>query len=271
MPSIIDFSSPEFQKEAGSSTPFCQILNPKGSRSEFGFSITELNVERSGFQPPSDWKKSKYKFGGINGTWEEVYVTQTPRLLILGASNLFIRDREDRKKTELFDFNKYNKVDHLLYKRAWCFILDSENKLCHQEPMSLPLSGAAGTSFSCAWLTNKPSRSGFIKDMEELYASTRNIPCKVMGSLFHAHCVFEPIIELKDRGLGSNISEVSIVEEYKKPTIANNLIMDKDFGDLIKLSVEDVKQQIKAFEARVLKGEATQEASEDVAEDEMPW
>ena len=182
-----------------------------------------------------------------------------------------MRDREDKKNIELYDFNKYNKVKHLLYKRVWCFVLDNENKLCHQEPMSLPLSGAAGTSFSCSWLTNKPSRAGFIKDMEELYASARNIPYKAMGSLFHAHCVFEPIMELKERGTDSNISEVSVVEEYKKPTIANNLIMDKEFSDLIKLSVEDVKQQIKVFEARVLKGEGTQEESEDVAENEMPF
>lgn len=261
---VIDFSSPEFQYEGASSTPFCQILNPKG-RSDFGFCITQKNIEQSNFEPPSDWEKSSFKFGKANE--EEVYLTKTPRLLILGASRLFMRDRMDTRSAQLFKSEKYNRINHVLYKRAWCFILDKDNRLCHQEPLALPLSGAAGTSFSCAWLTNKPDRSGFIKEMEELYAQTRGIPYKMMGVLFHAHCVYEPIIELKERG-SDKVSEVSVVERYKKITIANNLITDTKFSDLIKLSVLDVKKQIQMFESRILKGEDN-EAGTDI--DEMPF
>jgi hypothetical protein len=268
----IDFSSPEFQYEGGSSTTFCQILNPKG-RSDFGFCITKKNIEQSNFEPPDDWEKSSFKFGKAEP--EEVYLTKTPRLLILGTSRLFMRDRIIDKKSaqkspQLFSSEKYNRINHVLYKRAWCFVLDKDNNRCHQEPLALPLSGAAGTSFSCAWLTNKPNRSGFIQEMEELYAQTRNIPYKMMGALFHAHCVYEPIIELKERGT-DNVSEVSVVERYKKITIANNLITDTNFSNLIKLSVEDVKKRIQIFESRILRGDQvnTNEADTDI--DEMPF
>ena len=245
------FSNSAFDS-ASASTPFAQIINPKDEELPWGFCITLKNATEAGFIPPDrGWKESKIKFG--NAEKETVYLSQSPRLLILGMSPLFMKDRTPQTSTPSRIYNKgtYDKVAHVLFRRAWCYILDENNQRCHNEPLAIALKGAAGASIMASYLKINP-RTGFIADMEKLYAAKVGQPNKPKNHLFHAHCVYEPVLGLENRGSASS-SLVTVTKEYVTPSIERSLIVDTEFSALLIHSVEAVRELNTQFQQRTLK------------------
>jgi hypothetical protein len=252
------FESPEFAPTQ-SASPFAQILNPKLGGA-VGFAVTEKNAIAAGLSLPSTWEKTTHEFG--SGDEETVYVTKTPRLLVLGGSALIMRDRETRKTISKFNNFTYNKTEHSLYRRMWCYILNESNGFCHAEPLAIAIGGASGASFMSTWLTIKP-RGGFIDKMEALYAAATNKPKANKGELFHAHCVYEPILEVQSRGV-QKTSKVTVTTGFKEPSIEKNLLIDDDAREFIAIAHKQVKVLAAEFEARVL----NQSAGNDMLEDQ---
>jgi hypothetical protein len=251
------FESQEFAPTS-SAAPFAQILNPSDGGA-WGFSVTEKNAIAGGLSIPSSWEKVEREFK--SGDVETVYVTKNPRLLILGGSALIMRDRTTRKPISKFNFNTYNKVEHSLYRRVWCYILNEQGNFCHFDPLAISIGGASGASFMSTWFKAKP-RSGFIDEMEALYAAAVKKPKASKGELFHAHCIYEPILTLEKRGLPPTVSRVTITTGYNKPTI-NNLITEESQRNVIGDSFKLVKLLAADFERRIFSQEASTE-TEDV-------
>ncbi len=245
------FSNSAFDS-ASASAPFAQIINPKDEALPWGFCVTLKNATEAGFIPPDKgWKESKIKFG--NAEKETVYLSQSPRLLILGVSPLFMKNRPPAPVTppKLYDKGTYDKASQVLFRRVWCYILDENNQRCHNEPLAIALKGAAGASLMASYLKVNP-RSGFIADMEKLYALKVGQPSKPKNHLFHAHCVYEPVLKLEYRGSASS-SLVAATKEYVTPTIEKNLIVDTEFSALLIHSVDAVRELNTQFQQRTLK------------------
>jgi hypothetical protein len=257
--SIAVFESQEFAPTS-SAAPFAQILNPRFSGGAVGFSITEKNAIAGGLNLPPTWEKVNHKFGG--GDIEPVYVTKSPRLLILGGSALIMRDRKTRKAIGKFSSNVYNKTEHSLYRKVWAYILNDENGFCHLDPIAIAIGGASGASFMATWFKAKP-RSGFIDRMETLYAEAVKKPKASKGELFHAHCVYEPTMNVEIRGTGNTSSEVCVTTGYKDPTIKRNLIVDEVQRSVITDAFKTVKLLAVDFENRALNNYAGDEMAED--------
>lgn len=215
--------------------------------------MTLKNATEAGFIPPNTgWTESKIKFGTAEK--ETVYLSQSPRLLILGISPLFMKDRKPVQMTlpKLYNKDTYDKVSQVLFRRAWCYILDEQNERCHNEPLAIALKGAAGASIMASYLKINP-RSGFIADMEKLYAAKVGQPNKPKNNLFHAHCVYEPVLGLENRGSASSSSLVTVTKEYVTPSIERSLIVDTEFSALLIHSVEAVRELNTQFQQRTLK------------------
>lgn len=257
--SLAVFESQEFAPSQASS-PFAQIFNPRFTGGAVGFSVTEKNAIAAGLSLPSTWEKVNHKFG--SGDIEPVYVTKTPRLLILGGTALIMRDRETRKAIAKFNNNSYNKAKHSLYRKIWAYILNDENGFCHLDPIAIAIGGASGASFMSTWFKAKP-RSGFIDRMETLYAEAVKKPKANKGELFHAHCVYEPTMEVEIRGTGSTSSEVCVTTGYKEPTIKRNLIVDEVQRSVITDAFNTVKLLATDFENRVFNQSTGDEMLED--------
>jgi len=257
------FESSDFAPSTGSA-PFAQILNPKLGGA-VGFSVTEKNAIAAGLSLPSTWEKTIHEFG--SGDEEAVYVTKNPRLLILGGSALIMRDRKTRKPISKFNFNTYNKIEHSLYRRVWCYILNDQNNFCHAEPLAIAIGGASGASFMSTWLKTKP-RSGFIDRMEALYSAAIGKPKAAKGELFHAHCVYEPLMEIQKRGEGQVVSKVTVTTGFKEPSIQNNLIIGEEKQEILKIAFTQVKFLASEFESRVLQQQIPDTPGID---EEQPW
>lgn len=260
------FSNSAFDS-AVASAPFAQIINPKDEALPWGFCLTFKNALQSGFIPPNTgWEESKIKFG--NAEKEGVYLSQVPRLLILGMSPLFMKSRTPAQVTtpKLYDKGAYDKTSQVLFRRAWCYILDEHNERCHNEPLAIALKGAAGASIMASYLKINP-RSGFIADMEKLYAAKVGQPNKPKNSLFHAHCVYEPVLKLEYRGSSSS-SLVTATKEYVTPSIERNLIVDTEFSALLIHSVEAVRELNTQFQQRTLKSFVQEQ---DLSDEDQPF
>jgi len=256
------FESQEFAPTTGGA-PFAQIFNPDDNGGAWGFALTEKNAIAGGVAVPGTWEKVDREFR--SGDVETIYVTKKPRLLILGGSALIMRDRTTRTPIAKFDFKTYNKTQHSLYRRVWCYIINQEGNFCHLDPLAISIGGASGASFMSTWFKAKP-RSGFVDEMESLYAAAVKKPKSSKGELFHAHCIYEPILNLEKRGVPPTASKVTITSGYNKPTL-QNLVTEESQRAVIKDSFQLVKVLAADFENRVFK----QEGSTDVESHDQPW
>lgn len=259
------FDQPEFVAESRGRSPSAQIINPRFTKSgiaPYGFAVTKDNAEAAGFTPPTGWELVDHSFSSGE---KEVYMTLSPRLVVLARSPLYLRNRETGDFVgESSQVKDWWQSKHL-YKigsYAHVFILDEHNERCMAEPLLVSLNGASGASFNAAWLqmqTETKPRGGFCFDMENAYAQATNQPYQAKGSLFHAHCIYCPTFDAEERGTPPNTAMVAVVTGYQSATLQNLVLPGSEFSELIKISYESVK----GWQPKALLKKAVESLDED--------
>jgi Family of unknown function (DUF5895) len=223
-----DFDDERFNAAPSQVIPWCQMINPRyGSDGiqSFGLAVKLDNARAVNFTPDEAWDKVEHEFS--SGT-ETVYISTSPRLVVVRRGPLSVKDRETGAKLgtlkENYDAFLADKLKFKTFTRYLVFFVGENKKFLHQSPLQLTLNGAAGASFSKTYCDYQMGRitSGFIHELEKAYSSYRNQPLTPKGALFHAHGIFSPVIDSEERGIEPNIVLVASTIDYRKPS-ANTL------------------------------------------------
>ncbi|KJH70301.1 DUF5895 domain-containing protein [Aliterella atlantica] len=226
LPTNFDFEDDKFNAPPSQVIPWCQIVNPRYDERDllpYGLAIKLDNARTVGFTPDANWQQIEYAFS--TGEIQDLYISKTPRLVIVRRGPLSLKNRETGEKIGTFKDNYdafiADKLKFKTYTRHLIFIVGEDKKLLHKLPLQLTVNGASGTSFSKAYYDfNRQNRelTGFVSELEKAYASYRNQPVAAKGSLFHAHGIFCPTIEPEERGNAENTALVAATVDYGHPT-----------------------------------------------------
>jgi hypothetical protein len=219
-----DFEDEKFSAPPSQVIPWCQMINPRyGSEGmqTYGFAIKLDNAQAVGFKPDGNWQQTEHEFSsGV----ETVYLTATPRIVIVRRGPLSVKDRETGTKLgtlrDNYDAFLADKLKFKTFTRYLVFLVGENKKFLHESPLQLTLHGAAGASFAktyCEYQQGRPS-GGFVVELEKAYAAYRNQSFAPKGNLFHAHGIFCPIIECEERGIQPNTVLVASTVDYSRPS-----------------------------------------------------
>jgi hypothetical protein len=222
-----DFDDEKYSAPPSQVLPWCQMINPRVSQTEMqshGLAISLENANAVNFIPDDTWERVEHEFS--DNEVKTLFITPTPRLVIVRRGPLSVKDRETGKKLGTFkEYEQAFLADKLKFKtftRHLIFLVGKNRKFLHESPLQISLSGAASASFNKAY-SNRTNgvAGGFIAELEKAYAQYRQQPLAPKGPLFHAHGIFCPIIEVEERGTGLNTALVSTTSDYGHPTADN--------------------------------------------------
>lgn len=227
-PATFDFEDEKFQAPPAEVLPWCQMINPRTGNNgltSYGLAIKMENAEAIGFTPDENWQEVDHEFS--TGEVETLYITTTPRLVIVRRGAVCIKNRETGATIgRLMDHYDEFVADRLKFKtftRHLIFFVGRDKKFLHQSPLRLSISGVAGASFGNCYRMVKAGQavSGFTVELEKAYAEFRQQPFAPKGPLFHAHGIFCPLIQAESRGIGPNKALVAATVDYEHPMGAN--------------------------------------------------
>lgn len=221
-----DFEDEKYNAPASQVLPWCQMINPRygtNGLQPHGLAIKLDNANAVGFQPDDNWQQMEHEFSsGV----ETVYMTTTPRLVVVRRGPLSVKDRETGVKLgtlkDNYDAFLADKLKFKTFTRYLIYLVGEDKNFLHESPLQLTVNGAAGASFSKAYCEYQQGRvtGGFLAELEKAYAGYRKQPLTPKGALFHAHGIFSPIINCEERGIEPNIVLVASTVDYKHPTVA---------------------------------------------------
>lgn len=221
-----DFEDEKFNAPPSQVIPWGLMINPRygtDGLQSYGLAINVDNAQAVGFQPDDNWQQVEHEFSDKT---ELVYITTTPRLVIVRRGPLSVKDRETGNKLGTFRDNYdaflADKMKFKTFTRHLIFLVGEDKKFLHQLPLQLTLSGAAGASFGKSYMEYQQGRitGGFAGELEKAYAVFQKKPVTPKGPLFHAHGIFCPIIECEERGIQPNIALIAATVDYKHPTVS---------------------------------------------------
>ncbi|MEP0857205.1 DUF5895 domain-containing protein [Trichocoleus sp. DQ-U1] len=222
-----DFDDDKFNAPPSQVIPWCQMINPRYGKTGIqphGLAIKLDNANAVGFKPDATWDQVQHEFStGV----ETLFITTTPRLVIVRRGPLSVKDRETGMKLGTFKDNYdaflADKLKFKTFTRHLIFLVGEKQKLLHHLPLQLTVNGAAGASFGKSYCEMKQGQvvGGFIAELEKAYAQYRKQPLTPKGPLFHAHGIFCPLIEMEERGSGTNTALVASTVDYEHPTAKN--------------------------------------------------
>jgi hypothetical protein len=221
-----DFEDDKFNAPPNKIIPWCQMINPRygvDGVQPHGLAIKLDNARAVGFEPDNNWQQIEHEFSsGV----ETVFMTNTPKLVIVRRGPLSVKDRETGSKLgtlkENYEAFIADKLKFVTFTRHLIYLVGENKNFLHKYPLQLTVSGAAGASFSKNYCEFQQGRmiGGFLAELERAYALYRQQPVSPKGPLFHAHGIFCPIIESEERGIEPNIVMVASTVEYKHPTVS---------------------------------------------------
>lgn len=246
-----DFDDEKYNAPASQVVPWCQMINPRygtNGLQPHGLAIKLDNANAVGFQPDDNWHQVEHEFSsGV----ETVYLTTTPRLVIVRRGPLSVKDRETGIKLgtlkDNYDAFLADKVKFKTFTRYLIFLVGEDKNLLHESPLQLTVNGAAGASFSKGYCEYQQGRvtGGFLAELEKAYAGYRKQPLTPKGALFHAHGIFSPIINCEERGIEPNIALVASTVDFKHPTVATLIqyliASDSQESEIITKTFEEYK------------------------------
>jgi hypothetical protein len=240
------------------------MVNPRygtDGLQSYGLAISRDNAQSVGFQPDDNWQQVEHEFS--SGEVETIFITTTPRLVIVRRGPLSVQDRETKIRLGTYkDYKEEFLADKLkfkIYTRHLIFLVGEDKKFLHQSPLQLTLSGSPGASFGKNYAEYQQGRitGGFAGELEKAYAGFQNKPLTPKGPLFHAHGIFCPIIEPEERGIEPNIALVASTVDYKHPTVSTltdyMIASDSPESEIICKAFEEYKE----FGKEVIKPEAS--------------
>jgi hypothetical protein len=220
-----DFEDEKFNAPPSQVIPWCQMINPRYGTDgiqAYGLAVKLDNAHAVGFTPDENWQQVEHEFS--SGT-ETVFISTTPRIVIVRRGPLSVKDRETGIKLgtlkENYDAFLADKLKFKTFTRYLIYLVGENKNLLHESPLQLTLNGAAGASFSKTYCEYQQGKvvSGFVAELEKAYAGYRKQPVTPKGPLFHAHGIFSPIIDCEERGIEPNIVLVASTVDYKHPTV----------------------------------------------------
>lgn len=177
-----DFEDEKFNAPPSQVIPWCQMINPRYGTDgiqHHGLAIKLDNAQAVGFQPDENWQKVEHEFSsGI----ETVFISATPRIVIVRRGPLSVKDRETGIKLgtlkENYDAFLADKLKFKTFTRYLIFLVGGNKKFLHESPLQLTLNGAAGASFSKTYCEFQQGKvvSGFVAEIERAYALYRKQP-----------------------------------------------------------------------------------------------
>lgn len=223
-----DFDDDKFKAPASEVLPWCQIINPQWGEDglkPYGLALTQENASIVGFTPDDNWQQVEYTFG--SGEIVPVFITTTPRLLVIHRGPVCIKDRATNttlgRLVDHYETFSSEKLRFKTFTRYLIFLVGKDKTLLHQSPLRLTMSGAAGASFATAFRTSKNGQvtGGFALELEKAYAAFRQQPFVNKSKLFHAHGIFCPHIASEERGVAPNRALVAVTSDYEHPRADN--------------------------------------------------
>ncbi|MEA5527248.1 DUF5895 domain-containing protein [Nodularia spumigena] len=220
-----DFEDDKFNAPPSQIIPWCQMINPRYGTDGIqphGLAIKLDNASAVGFKPDENWQQLEHEF---SSGMETVFISNTPKLVIVRRGPLSVKDRETGSKLgtlkENYDAFLADKLKFKTFTRYLIYLVGEDKKFLHDSPLQLTLNGAAGASFSKSYCEFQQGRviGGFVAELERAYAVYRQQPVSPKGPLFHAHGIFCPIIECEERGIQPNTALVASTVDYKHPTV----------------------------------------------------
>ena len=259
-----DFEDEKFNAPPSQVIPWGLMINPRygtDGLQSYGLAISRDNAQSVGFQLDDNWQQVEHEFS--SGEVETIFITTTPRLVIVRRGPLSVQDRETKIRLGTYkDYKEEFLADKLkfkIYTRHLIFLVGEDKKFLHQSPLQLTLSGSPGASFGKNYAEYQQGRitGGFAGELEKAYAGFQKKPLTPKGPLFHAHGIFCPIIEPEERGIEPNIALVASTVDYKHPTISTltdyMIASDSPESEVICKAFEEYKE----FGKEVIKPEAS--------------
>lgn len=220
-----------------SADPFAQMLAKAdpikingGYRQAFGFAVTAENAEKVGFSvgEGSCWELIEYPFQG-GAEMVLLFLTSKPRILVLGASRLYMRLRES-EKIEYIQFSRdtkhiylENKKDYTLVTQYAIFFVNQNGILMHDIPLKIRLKGVLGAQFSRLYgapqVPTKRDEKGQISFCDYLknYAKQEiKSPSLATNANYYAQMAFEPIFRAERKGQGNNSVNLGCIVGWKE-------------------------------------------------------
>lgn len=216
------FSGEQFTADKdflGVRPPIAQILNPV-YQPEWGICISEESAIQSGFKPDDGWQFKSVTFGKGSGRKEvPCYISQTPRMLVLNRSSLFL----ETKKTQTSNGQRLPYSRELSQELGNTAIvtsymsvifLGSDGTALSEGPLRLKCAKSAGAQLSSSY-------SKFIAEAQKAYIKSSGKQVNRSGK-FYAHAIFCPIFQVEDRGTEEvGISSVCCTKGYVPPSPQN--------------------------------------------------
>jgi hypothetical protein len=219
--------------------PYCQFLC--GDIRTYGLAITKPNAEISGFKGGGNFNLTEYQFN--DGTTEQLYITQQPRLVILNRSGpLMTRAVNKTSETIPYDKKRYEEEqDWKAYSYVVIWLLDNNNRPLSELPFRLKSSGYAGLTFlkHYSYYSNPDA---FCKKFLQVYKTLTGDRTISKNDVFYAHAVYQPqLIRAKATSKVNGQSSFSVqTESYLMPSTDN-------FGSLIVRNGSEISEKIKQF------------------------
>jgi hypothetical protein len=248
-----DFEDEKFNAPPSQVIPWGLMINPRygtDGLQSYGLAISRDNAQSVGFQLDDNWQQVEHEFS--SGEVETIFITTTPRLVIVRRGPLSVQDRETKIRLGTYkDYKEEFLADKLkfkIYTRHLIFLVGEDKKFLHQSPLQLTLSGSAGASFGKNYAEYQQGRitGGFAGELEKAYAGFQKQPVIPKGPLFHAHGIYCPIIEAEERGVEPNIALVASTVDYKHPTVSNltdyMIASDSPESEIICKAFEEYKE-----------------------------
>jgi hypothetical protein len=259
-----DFEDEKFNAPPSQVIPWGLMINPRygtDGLQSYGLAISRDNAQSVGFEADDNWQQVEHEFS--SGEVETIFITTTPKLVIVRRGPLSVQDRETKIRLGTYkDYKEEFLADKLkfkIYTRHLIFLVGEDKKFLHQSPLQLTLSGSPGASFGKNYAEYQQGRitGGFAGELEKAYAGFQKKPITPKGPLFHAHGIFCPIIEPEERGIEPNIALVASTVDYKHPTISTlidyMIASDSPESAIICKTFEEYKE----FGKEVIKPEAS--------------
>lgn len=212
--------------------PFAQFFNPVKSEN-MGIGIKLEQADLAGFKPDSSFKKVDHKFGKDK---VNIYLSIAPRLLVLNKSNQLYMKGKDTY-AEKFDLQKYvdNKTNYKVWGYAVVMFLSKDNEFLSELPFRIKLNGQAGMSFVECWNGGKTNKPNLFKHLFSQYQQATGKKLEPIS--FKSHMVYEPILEEKEVGNGSDTSSVCLTVGFKQYPLDKGLISrSQEIVDFVELT-----------------------------------
>ena len=130
LPTSFDFEDDKFNAPPSQVIPWCQLINPRYDNSEmqpYGLAIKVDNAKAVGFTPDSNWREVDYTFS--TGEIQQLFITNTPRLVIIRRGPLSLKNRETGEKIgTLKDHYDAFLTDKIKFKTYKLVFLNALNK-----------------------------------------------------------------------------------------------------------------------------------------------